>query len=148
PPGEQAPLVAQATESGFIHAPSMAHAATAALLRNAHLGSTGVPQATGPFAIDLSSRRVREAGWLLDGVRQGQPLAALLGYRFERRLHEMTLDSFIKTVRQIAPLSAGKLEQTTLPLETIAANNVVDGLVLSQKWHDTRAAVVSQLQGA
>src|SRR6185295_18160352 len=131
PPGEQAPLVAQATESGFIHAPSMAHAATAALLRNAHLGSTGVPQASGPFAIDLSSRRVREARWLLDGVRQGQPLGALLGYRLERRLHELALDRFIQPLRRLAPLSAGKLlEPTTAPLETIAANNVVDGLVL------------------
>ena len=146
PPGEQAPLVASASESGFIHAPSMTHAATAALLRNAHLGSSGVPQASGPFAIDLSSRRVREAEWLLDGLRQGQPLAALLGYRFERRLHEVTLDPFVKTVRQIAPLSAGRLEHTTLPLENIAANNVVDGLVLYQKWHDTKATVVSQLQ--
>ena len=40
------------------------------------------------LAIDLSSERVRLATWLLDGVRQGQPLGALLGYRFERRLQE------------------------------------------------------------
>jgi len=148
PPGEQAPLVAQANDSGFIHAPSMAHAATAALLRNAHLGSSGVPQPSGPFAIDLSSRRVREAKWLLDGVRQGQPLGALLGYRFERRLHELTMDRFIQPLRQLAPLAAGKLEQTALPLETIAANNVVDGLVLHQKWRDNAATVTSRLQQA
>jgi hypothetical protein len=148
PPGEQAPLVAQATESGFIHAPSMAHAATAALLRNAHLGTTGVPQAAGPFAIDLSSRRVREAAWLLDGVRQGQPLGALLGYRFERRLHEIGGDRFIQPLRRLAPLTAGRLESTTLPLEAIVANNVVDGLVLSQKWQGQAADVTSALQGA
>ena len=35
------------------------------------------------MAIDLSSTRVRLALWLLDGVRQGQPLGGLLGYRFE-----------------------------------------------------------------
>ena len=40
-----------------------AHAATAALLRNAHLGASGAPQVDSPFAIDLSSRRVREAQW-------------------------------------------------------------------------------------
>jgi hypothetical protein len=137
PAGEQAPLTVPANDSGFIHAPSLAHAATAALLRNAHLGASGVPQATGPFAIDLSSRRVRDAKWLLDGVRQGQPLGALLGYRFERRLHEIGRDPFIQPFRQIAPLAAGKLEQTSSPggkpLEAIAANNVVDGLVLHQK---------------
>ena len=67
----------------------MTHAATAALLRNAHLGADGMCRApTDPFAIDLSSRRVREASRLLEGVRQGQPLGALLGYRVERRLHD------------------------------------------------------------
>ena len=136
PPGEQGPLVAQANDSGFIHAPSMAHAATAALLRNAHLGGSGVPKPSGPFAIDLSSRRVRDAKWLLDGVRQGQPLGALLGYRLERRLHELGMDRFIHAFRELAPLSAGKLTSSTAPLENIAANNVVDGLVLHQKWID------------
>lgn len=153
PAGEAGPLVAAPGDSGFIHAPSMTQAATAALLRNAHLGASGVPQVTGPFAIDLSSRRVREAQWLLDGVRQGQPLGALLGYRFERRLHELTLsglivDQFIPPLRELAPLTAGKLEQTAgLALEHIAANNVVDGLVLLQKWRDNEHEVTHQLEG-
>ena len=90
------------------------------LLRNAHLGSSGVPQASGPFAIDLSSRRVREAKWLLDGVRQGQPLAALLGYRLERRLHDAQLDRFIYPLRELAPLSAGRLAPLTQPLDSPA----------------------------
>ena len=38
------------------------------------------------FSVDLSSARVRTALGLLDGIRAGQPLAALLGYRIERRL--------------------------------------------------------------
>ncbi|HEX2309925.1 MAG TPA: hypothetical protein VHH91_04350, partial [Vicinamibacterales bacterium] len=148
PAGEDGPLVLQPADSGFIHAPSMAHAATAALLRNAHLGSSGTPQANGPFAIDLSSRRIREAKWLLDGVRAGQPLAALLGYRFERRLHDMQKDRFIGPCRELAPLSAGKLEQTPLPLESIAANNVVDGLLLHQKWITNAEAVKTHLAAA
>ena len=37
-------------------------------------------------AIDLSSLRVPTAMSVLDGVRQGQALGALLGYRFERGL--------------------------------------------------------------
>ena len=42
---------------------------------------------------------------LLDGVRQGQPLGALLGYLFERRLHELRLDAQIDDFRRLAPLA-------------------------------------------
>ena len=136
------------TTRGFIHAPSMTHAAAAALLRNAHLGAAGTPQPDGPFAIDMSSRRVREAARLLDGVRQGQPLGALLGYRFERSLHELSLDRFIAPLRDLAPLVAGRLEQKTQPLEAIAANNVVDGQSLHGKWRDDQASVIARLQQA
>jgi hypothetical protein len=148
PPGEAAPLFAHVNDTGFIHAPSMTHASTAALLRNAQLGSDGVAESSGAFAIDLSSRRVREASWLLDGVRQGQPLAALLGYRFERRLHDLRKDRFIAPLRELAPLTARKLENTDLPVESIAANNVVDGLVLNEKWQSDKQTVTSRLQSA
>lgn len=148
PPGEAAPLFAHLNDTGFIHAPSMTHASTAALLRNAQLGSSGVAEANGPFAIDLSSRRAREASWLLDGVRQGQPLAALLGYRFERRLHELRKDEFIAPLRELAPLTARKLENTDLPVESIAANNVVDGLVMNRKWLDEKQTVINLLHSA
>lgn len=137
PDGEQGPVFEAADRSGFIHAPSLAHAATAALLRNAHLGASGVPTEESPFAIDLSSRKVRDAVWLLDGVRQGQPLGALLGYRFERALHVLGLDRFIQPIRALAPLVAGRLQPTTAALETIAANNVVDGLALHARWRTT-----------
>jgi len=152
PAGESGPLVAPPQDSGFIHAPSLAHASTAALLRNAHLGATGVPQANGPFAIDLSSRRVREAARLLDGVRQGQPLGALLGYRFERRLHDLKLDRFIARLRALAPLvvrarDSASLSTGTQSLESIGANNVVDGLVLLRRWQEETAVVQSTISG-
>jgi hypothetical protein len=147
-PGEPAPLFAPANDSGFIHAPSMTHAAAAALLRNAHLGPGGVPQADGSFAIDMSSRRVREANRLIDGMRQGQPLGALLGYRFERSLHDLGFDRFIAPLRNLAPLTAKRLEQTSLPVEQIAANNVVDGLALFSKWRDAQNEVLQELQPA
>ena len=57
----------------------------------------------------------------------------MLGYRFERRLHELTLDPFIAAFRKVAPLG-GKLENTDQPVEAIAANNVVDGLELRRRW--------------
>ncbi|CAG1012344.1 hypothetical protein BURK2_04497 [Burkholderiales bacterium] len=142
PPGEQAPLYALAQDSGFIHAPSLTHASTAALLRNAHLGPAGVPQSGGPFAIDLSSRRVREASRLLEGVRQGQPLGALLGYRFERRLHDLQFDRFIAPLRNLAPLAVREREPKAPPAEAIAANNVVDGLVLFRQWQEDPGSVI------
>lgn len=139
PAGEPGPIVAQPDDTGFIHAPSLAHAATAALLRNAHLGHANVATTQSPFAIDLSSRRIREAETLLDGVRQGQPLGALLGYRFERRLREMFMDRFTHFFRSLAPLASDRLSQPGQPLDTIGANNVVDGLLLHRKWRTVRA---------
>src|SRR5262249_20890255 len=79
-------------------------------------------------------RRMREAQQLLDGVRQGQPLGALLGYRFERRLHDLSLDRFIDDFRAIAPLAADRLREPDTPRENVSANNVVDGLLLHQRW--------------
>jgi len=154
PAGEPGPLQTAANDSGFIHAPSMAHASAAALLRNSHLGPTGVPKPDGPFAIELSSRRVREAARLLGGVRQGQPLGALLGYRVERLLHETTvdngrsLDRFIAPLRRVAPLVARSSTIPTGPVDTIAANNVVDGLVLDRRWKEERNVVLAELNKA
>ena len=130
PPGEQAPLYALPKDSGFIHAPSVTHASAAALLRNAHLGPSGLPTEKSPFAIDLSSRRVREASRLLDGVRQGQPLTALLGYRIERRLHDLRLDRYVTALRKVAPLNVREREANGASAEVLAANNVVDALAL------------------
>lgn len=148
PAGEAAPIMKSSQDSGFIHAPSMTHASAAALLRNAHLATGTAGTANGPFAIDLSSRRARDARNLLEGVREGQPLGALLGYRIERALHDLSLDAFISTLRQLAPLVAGKLEQTSLPAEAIAANNVVDGLVLQRKWQSDKTLVLTHLRQA
>jgi hypothetical protein len=151
PAGEPGPLQSAANDSGFIHAPSPTHAATAALLRNAQLGPSSVPAADGPFAIDLSSRRVRAANRLMDGMRQGQPLGALLGYRLERTLHDtvvdngLHLDRFIAPLRRLAPLVARTGANAAGPLESIAANNVVDGQVLHRRWNDERQTVIDAL---
>ena len=147
PVGEEAtPLVTRNNDPGFIHAPSMTHAGAAALLRNAHLGPNGTPTADSPFAIDLSSRRVRAAQRLLDGVRQGQPLGALLGFRLERGLHDTELDVCIAGLRGLAPLAARPLDDGGGATEAIAANNVVDGLTLAQLWQSNKPAVIAAAQ--
>lgn len=119
---------------GYIHTPSMTHAATAAILRSAHISMKN--EDPSKFAVDLSSRRVRNARRVLDEVRAGQQLGAVLGYRFERGLHEghpgvAGLDKIRFAFRNLFPLVAGKNGVDTAELaENIAARNVVDGLAL------------------
>lgn len=128
PAGESGQVFAMEGDPGFVHAPSVMQAQTAALLRNSHLNHAR-EGAQDLFAVDLSSRRVRLATSLLEGVRQGQPLGALLGYLFERKLHEFGHDADIDEFRSIAPLKPVNVPGTQ-PAESIAANNVVDGLEL------------------
>ncbi|HSB08703.1 MAG TPA: hypothetical protein VLM38_04290, partial [Blastocatellia bacterium] len=143
PRGEQGTVFLSTNNPGFVHTPSLTQATTVSILRSGHLAHAGGQNPDDLLAIDLSSERVRLASWLLDGVRQGQPLGALLGYRFERRLQEASQAKFIAPFREIAPLVAKKLEQSTQPgenvsVEAIAANNVVDGLKLNGLWQDTQ----------
>ena len=129
PPDGQVPRT-QADSGGYVQAPTMMHAAAAAVLRSGYLTRAG--EARTRYAIDLSSARVRGARWLLDNLRAGQPLGALLGYRFERALHERDLDKYIDPFRQSYPLVAGKGDDSpdSGAAEAIAARNVVDGLAL------------------
>ncbi|HEY0375615.1 MAG TPA: hypothetical protein VGC87_01505 [Pyrinomonadaceae bacterium] len=101
PAGVVGPVFQTADNMGFAQAPSLAHAATAAILRSGYLSHRDEGEGN-PFAVNLSSDRVRRAEWLLAGVRQGQSLGALLGYRFERRLHERSLDRYIARFRTLA----------------------------------------------
>jgi hypothetical protein len=144
PPGEPDPVFQTANNPGFVHTPSLAQASTVALLRSGHLAHSDDQSPNDLLAIDLSSERVRLATWLLDGVRQGQPLGGLLGYRFERRLQEAGKPQFISLLREVAPLVARKLEQSDQPVEAIGANNVVDGLALLQRWQKGKSATPPQ----
>src|SRR5262249_17520670 len=96
-------------EGGYIHAPSLTHAATAGVLRSGYLTHNPEAAGSGALAVDLSSGRVRRALMLFDGVRQGQPLGALLGYAIERELHQAGLDRFTLSLRKLAPVLARRL---------------------------------------
>jgi hypothetical protein len=116
-----APRASARPSEGFVHAPSMAHATTAALLR-AGWHAHGSDDPASPAAVDLRSGRLRDAGWLLDGVRAGQPLGDLLGYRFERALHDLGASGQIRDVRQQVLDAAGKPD--------VAPDRPVDGIEL------------------
>ncbi len=89
---------------GYIHAPSLAQATTAAVLRSAWVNERAKGRSGAAYALDLSSARVANALWLLDGVRAGQSLSALLGYRFERLLQENRLGAYIDAFRVLAAI--------------------------------------------
>jgi hypothetical protein len=133
-----APLRVDPTNGGHLHAPSMNQAVTAAILRAGELANR--PAAPGAFSVNLSSERIRQATALLEGVRTGQGLGALLGYRFERALHDLggivELDALVFTFRRAFPLTANKLTDTQAPeeaTEALEARNVTDGLALVKK---------------
>ncbi|HET9840349.1 MAG TPA: hypothetical protein VFR84_19125 [Candidatus Angelobacter sp.] len=118
---------------GYIFAPSLTQAATAAVLRNGYMTHKGTSQ-EGLLSIDLSSERVRNALLLLEGVQQGQSLNALLGYLFESGLHTLQLDKYAQPFRDRFPIVANKLTPSSDPSESVAASNVVDGLALRTAW--------------
>jgi hypothetical protein len=134
--GRPAP-VRDESNAGFIHAPSIGQATAAAVLKSAHLSAPG-PEAEGAYAIDLGSARVRKALALLEGIRNGQSLGALLGYQLERGLHDRyglaEVDRFIFPLRMKFPLVADQLASTVAPegtaIEVVEARNVLDGLKL------------------
>lgn len=128
PPGPD--TIFTSPDQTYIHAPSLHQAATAAVLR-AGFESHEHQDA---LAVNLVSSRVRIADWLAEGVRNGQTLGALLGYRFERGLHEAGFDDLIATFRSQHPLpmpTADDGQPGSDPArEAIATRNVVDGLDL------------------
>ena len=138
-PNDGTTLQTDNTNLGYIHAPSLNQAATAAILRNAYDSNKSAGSGN-PFAINLSSDRVRVAEIFLEGIRNGQSLSSLLGYHFERGLHDKhtlgkgEVDKFIYPLRKVFPLVANRLEDTKtgddVSIEHTEARNVIDGLKL------------------
>lgn len=119
--------------TGYVHAPSAAHAATAGVLRSGHLAHGGEA-----LAVDLSSRRVRLALELLDAVRGGQTLGAALGYRFERDLLDARLAQYVPAFRELAPEGVHVLTPTPdgTPAGAVAGLLTIDGLSLLRLARD------------
>ncbi|MET9734627.1 hypothetical protein ABZZ79_29520 [Streptomyces sp. NPDC006458] len=123
-------------QDGYIHAPSLHHAATAAVLRSGFRSNADEQS----YAVNLTSRRARVARWLLGGVRQGQNLGSLLGYRFERALHDAQLDHLVERFRRQFPLPVVPEPAAAEPdadlwarsAEAVSARNVVDGMALAR----------------
>ena len=115
---------------GFVHAPGLTSASTAAVLRNGRLSA--MRRGSAAFDLDLSSTRVRSARGLLEGAGRGQSIGALLGYRFERHLLTHGAERWVYPIRALAPIRTGKLTDAGAPSESVAAGEVVDGAQLVQ----------------
>ncbi|WP_405535212.1 hypothetical protein OG787_12235 [Streptomyces sp. NBC_00075] len=144
--GDGPPLRHDPGNGGHMLAPSLNQAVTASVLRSAYL-SDASPEDPGAMAVNLSSARVRRAVEVLDGMRAGQSLGALLGYTLERGLHDRSgfaeVDVFIYALRRAFPLRADRLRSTATgpgePIEAVEARNVVDGLALVEHIERTGA---------
>lgn len=139
---------------GFLHAPTIEHAIAGALLRSGYLANNPEKH-TDEFAIDLSPERVRQSLYYLEGMKNGQDLAALLGYQFERLLHDNPtvgdLDQYLLEFRKAFPMRADKLSDSASdePNETKEAFHVVDGLKLLNTYrkNEQNFALVLSLKG-
>jgi hypothetical protein len=135
-PGEP-PLMRDTTNQGYIHAPSLNHAVAAAVLRNGFISNASAANRQ-TMAVNLTSERVRTALAMIEGIRCGQSLSDLLGYQFERGLHDRhnlaEVDKFIYKLRKAFPIRADRFNSTKTPegvsIEAIEARNVINGLAL------------------
>ncbi|MBX0293219.1 hypothetical protein K3G63_22430 [Hymenobacter sp. HSC-4F20] len=138
---------------GFIHAPTLNHATAAAILRQGYKSRQLTTEAEDPaakrMAVNLSSERVRKALAVLDGIRAGQNLAAVLGQEFEAsllqtpaRVEGRPYGAYLPIFRTHFPQAKSQaLSQQAASAEAApeqAARQVVDGLALLQAY-DTSA---------
>ena len=121
PEGDNPPL-RDNMNAGYVHAPSINHGITAAVLRNAYISNASEEDAE-PYKVNLSSERVRLALSMVEGIQQGQSLAELLGYQLERGLHDnntLELDIYIYELRKVFPLKSNKINKTAIRGKKIA----------------------------
>ncbi|MDT0167191.1 hypothetical protein Q9R32_16685 [Actinotalea sp. AC32] len=142
------PVDPHPAREGYVVTPSMHHATTAAVLRSGWSAHSD----RGAFAVDLQSARVRHAEAMVQGVRQGQPVAALLGYQFERALHDARLDVLVAPFRAAYPLPHAVEDPSHAALVAVGARDVVDGQALRRDAGrkvdaGEHAAVVARLVG-
>lgn len=121
--------------AGFTHVPSLNHATAMGLLLAGYKNhaNRSNPDA---FAINLSSERTRKALDILQGVSNGQSIEVLLGYQFERAMHDFTssgagnLNQYIYDFRNKYVVENISIPQQGSPeaQETINTYPVVNGL--------------------
>jgi len=132
---------------GFVLAPSPRQASMAGVLRAAWLAHGGrAAGALAPFATGLTSEAVRSALTIAEGMRNGQPLGALLGYLLERGIHDASglngieIDWVVFDLRRQFPLKVDTVDNAP---QASAERLVVDGWKLAQAEQNAPGSVVA-----
>ncbi|MBN7812313.1 hypothetical protein J0A68_15275 [Algoriphagus sp. H41] len=135
-PKDGTPPIKLKQNAGFSHVPSLNHATAVGLLLAGYKNHAS-PSNPSLFAMNLSSDRARRAMALFEGIRNGQRLEVLLGYEFERGLHDATtsnpahnLNRYIQAFRSKYEIENLSIPQqgATEAQETIDSYPVVNGL--------------------
>jgi hypothetical protein len=132
---------ARPDSDGYLLAPSLGQAASAAILRSGFMAN----HEQGAFNIMLDSKRTRRAQDILQGLTRDQPLAALYGYRLERGLRDALLGKFIWPLRLAYPWRPAGAAPSDEPREAVGARDVVDGVALLAAWESDPNAVRTRL---
>lgn len=135
-------VVRPARPVGHCHAPSLAQARTAAVLRAAELShrtgrSDDVVETSTLASLDLTSRRARSARYVLQAVTNGQTLGAVLGSMLERRLADAGLHEWVATLRKSFPQ-----HQPAHEPYRAAPPDVLDGLETWGAWKTGPGAIL------
>ena len=130
------PIYEDSKHNEFILAPSINHAITAAILRSSYNNSKKSGDDS-RLNINLSSLRVRQALRVIDGVRNGLSIGAVLGADLERSMHEAyksnersELDRYIYPLRQLFPLKMDLESEQKGPEANSYIMTVINGELL------------------
>lgn len=134
------------TEGGFMHAPSPTHATAAAVMKSAFLNHK-TPNGQSAFALNLHSRRLQQAQQVLERMRNGERLEAILGYQFERALQDISATqnnaaaNFILIFRKMYPITTVQLppNPTEKAVEVVSNPTLVNGLAVAEEFLQTPA---------
>ena len=132
-------------QAEYIHTPSLDQAAAAAVMRSAAQRATNANSHHAD--IDLSSRRVRLARWILDGVRNGRSLGELLGVRFERAVKGTPAEAHLAALRTrfTAATGFGVLDGLRLQQEALGTVTEPEVLVAAEGMSEALDAVADAL---
>ncbi len=142
---EQTPNTTQQTNK-FMLAPSINQAITAALLRNGYdLSNNFISSELS--AVNLTSERVREALFIIDGLIKGNSLGEILGYQFEKGLqNNYQLTAFIDDIRNQFPFTEITTKSNSDSLKSIRARGVVNGLKLIQQFQNNEPVLATNFE--
>jgi hypothetical protein len=126
---------------GIIHTPGAAQSVASSVFKNSFL-THEQEEESNPFTVNLTSDRLQKSLFLLEGMRQGQQLEALLGYQLEHHLHENNLHEEIYMLREKFPL----YENTTGNSTGFVNLSVVDGLKAIKNKENLPAQINDQVK--